>query len=563
VAEIYNSATHAWTTSTLSQARYNSSAAGAGNDIVFGGGLIRPNFVLQTTSTVDIYNTATNTWTASNLSQSRSWLAATSLGNNVYFGGGESINSNSDQSYSNAVDIFDTTAGTWSTATLSQARYAPTAAALGTKVFFAGGNVGNFYSNVVDIYDTSTKTWSTAALSTSRDYAAAAAAGNKVLFAGGEVSNVTTYTNAVDIYTLQSYTSISSSKTFTLVDNTTVTGLMQQTGGSLGLGGYSLAVGSMAGAAPINLSGGTLTAGTDNSNSSYSGMIQGAGRFVKTGAGTLTLSGSNTYSGPTTVGQGKLTVNGAVASAVTVGSTGALGGTGTLSSAIINAGGHLAPGDSPGTLHLSGSLSLLFGAKMDYELATPLGSDEVLMPTSLLALNDQQFSDFTFTPLGGFGPGSYTLIDAGSISGNLGANTTGIISGLPATLAIQGSDLVLNVVPEPGTLVLLGCGAMAFLSYRCKRMLRRYAACALSRGVVLCAGKAESQTFRTLVQFSGSSGAAIGGHPGASGSVRERQGQATSKGCGSWLADSIREKSECDQDRVNLKPILIQTTNHV
>ena len=64
---------------------------------------------------------------------------------------------------------------------------------------------------------------------------------------------------------------------------------------------------------------------------------------------------------------------------------------------------------------------------------------------SHLVLNGQQFSDFNFTPLDGFGLGTYTLIDAGSISGSLGANTSGMIDGDPATLAVQGNNLVLKV----------------------------------------------------------------------------------------------------------------------
>ena len=47
----------------------------------------------------------------------------------------------------------------------------------------ADGSSG--YSNAVDIYNTSTNTWSTATLSQARDYLAAAAAGNEVFFAGG------------------------------------------------------------------------------------------------------------------------------------------------------------------------------------------------------------------------------------------------------------------------------------------------------------------------------------------------------------------------------------------
>jgi autotransporter-associated beta strand protein len=187
--------------------------------------------------------------------------------------------------------------------------------------------------------------------------------------------------------------------------------------------------------------------------------------IVKTGNGVMTLTGSNTYTGSAIINQGELMVNGPVASAVTVNSGGILTGTGSLTSVTVNSGGQLAPGDAPGTLTLSGSLTLLPGAVMDYELDTPLDSDEVLMPTSRLVLGGQQFSDFNFTPLAGFGPGTYTLIDAGSITGGLGANTTGTIGGFSASLAVQGNDLMLNVVPEPSTLALLVAGAVGVVGF--------------------------------------------------------------------------------------------------
>jgi fibronectin-binding autotransporter adhesin len=215
-----------------------------------------------------------------------------------------------------------------------------------------------------------------------------------------------------------------------------------------------------------------LNVGSNGGSTTYGGALEGAGSLTKAGSGTLLLTGSNTFSGTTTINQGELEVNGSLASAVTVNNGGALGGTGSLSSVLVNAGGHIAPGNSPGTLTLSDSLSLASGAVMDYELATPLTSDEVYMPTSLLSLNGQQFADFNFTPLGGFGDGTYTLIDAGSISGSLGDNVSGAINGHTATLSIEGNDLVLTVVPEPGTfglLVGLGVGLVSFARLRRKR----------------------------------------------------------------------------------------------
>ncbi len=213
-----------------------------------------------------------------------------------------------------------------------------------------------------------------------------------------------------------------------------------------------------------------LTVAPSGGTTTFSGTIQGGGSLgsislVLNGSGTQILGGSNTYVGPTTINGGELLVNGSWVSPVTVNSGGTLGGTGILSSVAVNAGGHLAPGDAPGLLTLSGSLSLLSGANMDCELDTPADSDEVYMPTGFLSLNGQQFSDFNFTPLGGFAPGRYTLIDAGSVSGNLGGNANGTIDGFPASLAVQGNDLVLTVVPEPRTWVLLAASAVGMVFF--------------------------------------------------------------------------------------------------
>ena len=52
-----------------------------------------------------------------------------------------------------------------------------------------------------------------------------------------------------------------------------------------------------------------LTVGNNNSNSTYSGVMSGAGSLTKTGTGTLTLTGTNTYTGQTTVSNGELVVS--------------------------------------------------------------------------------------------------------------------------------------------------------------------------------------------------------------------------------------------------------------
>ena len=295
------------------------------------------------------------------------------------------------------------------------------------KVLFGGGIFysGNswIYSNTVDIYDTASGTWSTATLSQGRQYLSAATAGNQVLFAGGSSSSGPS--NVVDIYTLQSYPTITSTKAWTLVDQTTVTGRMQlNSGASLNLGSDNLTVGSMSGAASINLGSGILTVGSDSTTTTYSGAISGGGSVATTGNGTLFLTGSNTYTGPTTITLGKLTVDGWLTNSPVTVNGGTLGGTGHLSSGTVSAGGQIAPGNPLGTLNFSGGLFLAAGSQMDYDLDLP-DTSSMISCGNLVLGSPLQFSSFDFTTTTNFQQGTYYLIEANSLpDGSLGTSTS-------------------------------------------------------------------------------------------------------------------------------------------
>ncbi|WP_163115918.1 autotransporter-associated beta strand repeat-containing protein, partial [Acinetobacter baumannii] len=70
--------------------------------------------------------------------------------------------------------------------------------------------------------------------------------------------------------------------------------------------------GSIEGAGSVFVGDFILTVGTNNLSTTFSGDLQGkAGRLIKVGTGTLTLTGSSsTYRGSTTVNGGTLLVNG-------------------------------------------------------------------------------------------------------------------------------------------------------------------------------------------------------------------------------------------------------------
>ena len=101
---------------------------------------------------------------------------------------------------------------------------------------------------------------------------------------------------------------------------------------TLDLGGYSQAIGSLAGAGTVTNSGSnnaTLTAGGNNASTTFSGVIQDGNDTValtKLGTGTLTLTGNNSYSGGTTLDAGTLQISGAGTLGATTGTLGVAGG---------------------------------------------------------------------------------------------------------------------------------------------------------------------------------------------------------------------------------------------
>ncbi len=191
--------------------------------------------------------------------------------------------------------------------------------------------------------------------------------------------------------------------------------------------------------------------------------VTGTGGLVKRGIGSLELNnigtGAHSYAGTTTIEGGTLLVNGiksgsgniVVGGANATGTPG-FGGGGSVAGDVTIAGadggtpGTLAPGPAatPGTLTLANrNLILEPGAKLAMRLGTT--SDRV-NGVATLVLNGQQWNDFAFSVLTGFGPGTYVLVAANAVSGTLGTATSGTLGGLPATLGIDGNnDLVLTI----------------------------------------------------------------------------------------------------------------------
>jgi len=184
----------------------------------------------------------------------------------------------------------------------------------------------------------------------------------------------------------------------------------------------------------------------------FSGVISGTGSFAQIGPGITVLTGDNSYSGTTTVAAGALIVNGSIASSslTTVNSGAALLGTGTVGSTVINAGGFLAPGNSPGTMTVAGNLALQSGAFYIVQVNPTTASTTNVSGTASLAGTVGAI----FLP-GSYLSRSYTILTAaGGVTGTFDAlGTRGLPANFQPSLSYAGNTVVLNLrarlIPAP------------------------------------------------------------------------------------------------------------------
>jgi PEP-CTERM motif len=218
----------------------------------------------------------------------------------------------------------------------------------------------------------------------------------------------------------------------------------------------------------------SVAAGSTSGMLNIGAPLGGTQGFTKTGPGFFILSGVDTItgtigitgSGTGSANGGWLVVNGSLplSAPVHVNNFGNLAGSGTINDAItLNSGGRIDPGAatynnfSAGTL-TAGSLTWNGGGAMTYELTTPGASDSLTVNGSLTQGTAGTFA-FTFTQGTGFSTAlTYTLMNFTSNSGFSASDFAGAPTGMQFDLT--STSLLLEPVPEPASIALLGLGGL-------------------------------------------------------------------------------------------------------
>ena len=230
----------------------------------------------------------------------------------------------------------------------------------------------------------------------------------------------------------------------------TLTGANTYTGGTtISAGALQLGNGGTTGSIVGNVTNNGFLAFNRSDSVTFSGVISGTGNVVKRGTGTLTLPGTNTYTGATIVNSGSLIVDGSIASAQTlVNAGGLLGGHGSIRGILVNSG-IVSPGDSPGTLTVTGNYTQNAAGTLSIGVAGIAAGQH-----GLLAVNGHVTLAGTLQliPLGGFNlhlGDQITFLTANNgVSGTFGTIHNNIVS--------TGTLVNGEVVYQPNAVVLEG-----------------------------------------------------------------------------------------------------------
>jgi len=162
-------------------------------------------------------------------------------------------------------------------------------------------------------------------------------------------------------------------------------------------------IGSLEGNGVVFLDSKSLTIGSSDLSTTFSGVIQDSGSITKIGKGRLALSGANTYTGGTTINQGTLRVGNTTGSATGTGSVqvdgGRLGGTGIVGGETTIGPGSTAVailepsagGKKPATLTIQSALHFK-GSVFNYQLNTKRAVGDQVVANGVSIENQDQFT---------------------------------------------------------------------------------------------------------------------------------------------------------------------------
>ncbi|MDC0598323.1 autotransporter domain-containing protein [Gammaproteobacteria bacterium] len=174
-------------------------------------------------------------------------------------------------------------------------------------------------------------------------------------------------------------------------------------------------------------------------------LLEGSLLVNHTGSGTSILAGIHTYTGATTINAGTLSVNGSIAnSTTTVNSSGTLSGTGTVGVVTLN-GGAIAPGNSIGTLSLTGDIDFSSGGVYQVEVDAA-GNSDLITATGTATLTNgavqvqPEAGNYAETT-------DYTILTAaGGLGGTSFDSVSSSLAFLTPTLSYDGNNVFLSLV---------------------------------------------------------------------------------------------------------------------
>ena len=229
-------------------------------------------------------------------------------------------------------------------------------------------------------------------------------------------------------------------------------------------------LGGLRGADGLNAGANSLSVGSNNTNTDYSGALAGSGGLTKTGVGTFTLSGSsaNTLSGNNTVSGGTLQLN-KVAGVDAIAGNLAVASTATL---LLSASGQVADTSavtlSGGTIRRGGNVSEVFGnlnvtaaSFLDFGAANAAGTLSFGTYTASALLTVQNFL-----------PGNKLQFASGfdaallPTGGNLSNANFSFSNGF--TTGTEGGYFTITAIPEPST-YLAAAGLLALFLWPLRR----------------------------------------------------------------------------------------------